>query len=109
MATRKRGAAHQGSDLDPPPKTWLNRRRRERAVSQNELSTTTGISARTLSRLENGEVANPPLRYLVNCAKALGIDDWRDLVEDEWEEWLALSHATRRPKRARTTPFLERP
>ena len=69
--------------LLPPPRTRLNRARRLRLVSQRSLSLATGISERNLGRLENGEIENPPLRYLVNCAYALGIEDWRELVEPE--------------------------
>ncbi len=101
---RKRGPASDGSDLSPPPQTWLNRYRREADVKQDELARVTGMSERTLSRLENGEVKNPPLRYLVNRAYALGLDDWQLLLEDEWQEWLPLRGRT--PERARTSPFV---
>jgi transcriptional regulator with XRE-family HTH domain len=68
------------------PKTQLNFIRREQGVSQAHLAAITGISVRNLSRLENGEMTNPPLRYVVNCALALGVP-WQQLVEPEWEEW----------------------
>ncbi|MDP1793783.1 MAG: helix-turn-helix transcriptional regulator [Acidimicrobiales bacterium] len=68
------------------PKTQLNYIRREQRVSQADLAAITGISLRNLSRLENGEMTNPPLRYLVNCARALGVP-WQQLVEPEWEQW----------------------
>jgi transcriptional regulator with XRE-family HTH domain len=87
--------------LAPPPRTRLNRERRLRSVSQSALSQATGISERTLQRLENGEIDNPPLRYLVNCALALGIADWRQLVEPEWERWLQTKAGPKRPRRAR--------
>jgi hypothetical protein len=51
---------------------------------------------RTLQRLESGETTNPPLRYLVNCALALGVE-FTSILEDEWVEWLALSKATAEP------------
>jgi transcriptional regulator with XRE-family HTH domain len=88
--------------LLPPPRTRLNRERRLRSVSQSALSQATGISERTLQRLENGEIENPPLRYLVNCAKALGIEDWRELVEPEWEQWLQIKAGPKKPQRARS-------
>lgn len=100
----KRGKAHEGSALNPPPATWLNRYRREAEVDQRELATVTGISQRTLQRLESGETSNPPLRYLVSCALALGLEDWHDLLEDEWTEPLF----GRAPARARSSPFLKR-
>jgi transcriptional regulator with XRE-family HTH domain len=91
-------------ELLPPPRTRLNRERRLRSVSQKHLSRATGISERNLQRLENGEIENPRLRYLVNCAKALGMDDWRELVEPEWEQWLPLPGGPKRARRAETNP-----
>jgi transcriptional regulator with XRE-family HTH domain len=91
-------------ELLPTPRTRLNRERRLRSVSQSSLSKATGISERTLQRLENGEIENPPLRYLVNCAKALGIDDWRELVDPEWERWLPLPGGPKRARRAKSGP-----
>ena len=88
------------SELRPPPRTRLNGERRLRSVSQSALSQATGISERTLQRLENGEIDNPPLRYLVNCATALGIGDWRELVEPEWERWLPLKGGPKKARRA---------
>jgi len=100
----KRGKASVSSDLSPPPATWLARYRREAGVDQPELARVTGISERTLQRLEGGKVDNPPIRYLVSCALALGLDDWQLLLEDEWTQPL---HG-RRPKRAQPSPFLQR-
>jgi len=93
-----------GSDLSPPPATWLARYRRAAAVDQPELASVTGISERTLQRLEAGQVTNPPIRYLVSCAMALGLDDWHLLLEDEWVQPLG-GH---RPRHARSSPFLRR-
>lgn len=53
-------------------------------MTQTELVIATGISTRTLQRLESGKVKNPPIRYLISCAVALGLDDWHLLLEDEW-------------------------
>ncbi len=75
-------------------------------MDQTSLSRATGISQRTLQRLENGEIENPPLRYLVNCAKALGMDDWRELVEPEWERWLPLKGGPKTPRHADTNPLV---
>lgn len=86
--------------LRPPPATRLKRERLRLQVSQLSLSRATGISERTLQRLENGEIENPPLRYLVNCAKALGIADWRELIEPEWERWLPVGNGPMRPRLA---------
>jgi hypothetical protein len=43
-----------------------------------ELSRLSGISERTIQRLEQGEVDNPPIRYITNLAKALDCD-FRDV------------------------------
>jgi transcriptional regulator with XRE-family HTH domain len=79
-------------------------------VSQADLAEVTGISQRNLSRLENGEMTNPPLRYLVNCALALGLDDWRVLVEPEWEQWAPDlgRDKTRAERRAKPDPSVHR-
>ena len=80
----KRGSAKIGTDLLPPPETWLARYRREAGVNQDALSRATGISVRTLQRLEGRVNKNPPVRYLISCALALELDDWHLLLEDEW-------------------------
>lgn len=85
MATRRPLPEREG--WLAAPKTRLNHERRLQRVSQAGLAELTGISERNLSRLENGEMTNPPLRYLVNCALALGLEDWRELVEPAWEQW----------------------
>lgn len=61
-------------------------------VSQAHMARTTGISSSTYWRLERGRIANPPLRYLVNCAIALGVE-LDDVIEDAWREWLVLDAA----------------
>lgn len=65
-------------------------------MSQMELAEATGLSIATLRRLERGAMANPPLRYLTNCAIVLSVEV-EELVEDEWRAWLAL--ARNRPPR----------
>jgi DNA-binding XRE family transcriptional regulator len=85
----KRGSAKQGSDLLPPPETWLNRYRREAGLNQDALATAAGISVRTLQRLESTKYSaedNPPVRYLISCAVALGLEDWHLLLEDRWRK-----------------------
>lgn len=84
---RKRKTSYgDRSDWYAAPQTKLNAERRRQGVSQADLAQVTGISQRTLSRLENGELTNPPLRYIVNCALALGVP-WQELIEPEWEQW----------------------
>jgi transcriptional regulator with XRE-family HTH domain len=71
--------------------------REKRGVTQQELSLATGISTSTIRRLENPtgvERANPPIRYLQNCALALGCKV-SDLIEPEWQEWMVFDQ--RRP------------
>jgi len=94
----KRGAAKHGSDLHPPPQTWLNRYRREAGIFLIPFASAAGISVRTLQRLESGQYGrdnNPPLRYLVSCAAALELDDWHLLLEDEWQEPLPGTYRAR--------------
>jgi transcriptional regulator with XRE-family HTH domain len=65
-------------------------------MSQMELAEATGISVATLRRLERGARANPPLRYLSNCAIVLGVDV-DELIEDSWRKWLPI--ARKKPPR----------
>jgi hypothetical protein len=53
------------------------------------------MSVANLQRLEYG-MRNPPLRYLVNCAIALGVE-LTDVIEDEWLEWADLDGAHPEP------------
>ena len=56
------------------------------------------MSAQTIRRLERGEVENPKLRTLVNCAMALGVE-LSDVIEDDWLDWLPASGAGEPPVR----------
>jgi len=58
----------------PTSKSRLHERRRAVGLSQRELARQAGISLRTFQRIERLEVDNPPIRYLTNCAIALGCD-----------------------------------
>ena len=69
--------------------TKLARVRMSRGVTQEELADAIGISEPTYRRLERGLMPSPPLGYLVNAAKALGVP-LRELVEDAWLEWHTL-------------------
>lgn len=44
------------------------------------------LSRATYRKLEQGLIANPPIRYLTNCAIVLGCQ-LEDLIEDEWRAW----------------------
>jgi transcriptional regulator with XRE-family HTH domain len=57
-----------------------------RGATQEELAKAVGTSLNTVRRLEAGQVSNPPLRVLVNCALALGVE-LVDVAEPEWMEW----------------------
>ncbi len=59
-----------------------------RGVTQRDLARATGMVVGSLRRLERGEIDDPPLRWLVQCAWALGVD-FTDLLEDAWLAWRA--------------------
>jgi transcriptional regulator with XRE-family HTH domain len=61
-------------------------------VRQEEMAERTGIPLRTYQRLESGELTNPPIRYLVNCALALTLE-LDEVCEPEWLEWLPTAQA----------------
>ena len=67
-------------------------------LSQLEMAKLTGLALNTYIRLERGEIANPPIRYLVNCAFVLGVD-LDAVLEREWTRWTAFSDTARRPPR----------
>jgi transcriptional regulator with XRE-family HTH domain len=77
-------------------RTRLSEARAHIGFSQEEMAERTGISLRTYQRLESGRVENPPLRYLVNCAIALGVE-LDDILEPEWLEWLPLTEDAAKP------------
>jgi transcriptional regulator with XRE-family HTH domain len=60
---------------------WLRRLRRERALSQRELSRITGIAFDTISRLETGKQRAQP-RTIRKLAEALGVEP-RELMKGE--------------------------
>jgi transcriptional regulator with XRE-family HTH domain len=69
-------------------------------MSQRRLAELTGISLRTLQRIERLEIDNPPIRYLTNCAIALGCE-LEDLIEPAWREWKSFGGAASRPAQPR--------
>jgi transcriptional regulator with XRE-family HTH domain len=73
---------------DPGSKrtTRLAAVRHWRGATQQELAEAVGVSLNTIRRLESGQVANPPLRTLINCSKALGVR-LGDVAEPEWTTW----------------------
>jgi DNA-binding Xre family transcriptional regulator len=69
--------------LDRDHQRGRHRDARAADVSQRRLAELTGISLRTLQRIERLEVDNPPIRYLANYAIVLGCER-EDLIEPEW-------------------------
>jgi hypothetical protein len=51
-----------------------------------------GVKLGSYRRLERGELANPPVRWIVNCAIILDVS-WQDLWEPAWNEWLDLGRS----------------
>ena len=78
------------------PQTKIAARRHQIHLPQKQLSDRSGISLRTIQRLERGEVENPPIRYLVNLAMVLDCQV-TDICEDEWLEWTALDGSAPKP------------
>jgi DNA-binding Xre family transcriptional regulator len=74
-------------------------------MTQAELAARTAISLPHIRRLDRGEIDNPPLRYLVNCAWVLDCR-LQDLIEDEWFDWLDL---TSRGRWAKPGPHSSKP
>jgi len=68
-------------------KTALREARETIGLRQEDLARRTDIPLRTYQRLEAGGLANPPIRYLVNCALALTLE-LAEVCEPEWLEWL---------------------
>lgn len=83
---------------DPGTKaeTKLARLRMARGVTQEELAEAVGISIATYRRIERGQTANPPLRYLTNAALALGVE-LDDVIEDEHRGWMVFDERRQGP------------
>jgi DNA-binding XRE family transcriptional regulator len=52
-------------------------------MTQEEVAARTSIPLSTYWRLERGRIANPPVGYIVACARAFGVPV-EDLVEEAW-------------------------
>jgi transcriptional regulator with XRE-family HTH domain len=79
--------------------TQLQEWRKRRGVSQDDMAAVTGISRSTYSKLERGLIDNPPLRYLSNCALALGCN-LRELIEEDWLDWMVFDERKAQPPEA---------
>jgi transcriptional regulator with XRE-family HTH domain len=90
-----------------PPRSKIAARRLEADFSQKQLSELSGLSMRTIQRLDAGEVDNPPIRYLVNIALVLDVPVL-DICEGEWLEWTVLDDsAPKAPPRGHRLPERE--
>jgi transcriptional regulator with XRE-family HTH domain len=77
-------------------RTRLAAARVRRGVTQAELAAAVGMTLPTHRRLERGRMDSPPVRYLTNCALALGVEV-EDLIEDDWREWHVLDQRAPEP------------
>lgn len=67
--------------------------RRHRGLRQEDVAPAVGLSLSTYRRLENGQLDNPPIRYLVNCAIVLDVS-LTSLIEDDWCDWAQFGEHT---------------
>jgi len=73
-------------DIDNPP-TLLALYRLRAGVTQEELAKKIGISIASYQRVERGLDHDPPIGWLANAAKALGVG-LHEILEDEMvDEW----------------------
>jgi transcriptional regulator with XRE-family HTH domain len=80
------------------PNTRLEELRRFAGIKQEQMSLMTGIPLCTYQRLENGKLTNPPIRYLTNCAVALGVP-LEEVCELDWINWTRLENGPAAPPR----------
>lgn len=62
------------------------------------MSAKTGIPLRTYRRLESGQIDDPPISYLVNCAIVLNIP-FEDVCETDWLRWRKQTEPAAKPNR----------
>lgn len=79
MARRKGAYTEHG-------KTKLARLRSARDLSINVAAARIGVNRATLWRLEQGQIDNPRLAWLVNAALFYGVA-LEDVIEDDWLQW----------------------
>ena len=77
-------------------RTQLAHERDFRGLTQAWMSEKTGIPLRTYRRLENGEIGNPPIGYLVNCALVLDVP-LEKVCESAWLRWMPFSADAKAP------------
>jgi len=77
-------------------KTRLRQIREALGLSQDSAAATAGLSVRTYQRLETGALQDPPIRNLVNCALAFGVE-LEEVCEPEWLAWRPPSPRRKQP------------
>lgn len=70
--------------------------RKRRGVTQEEMAAAVGISVRTYRRLELGQVDDPGIRVLHNCAIALGTS-LNDITPPQWRHWTTFRESASTP------------
>lgn len=79
-------------------RTRLARQRVIGGYTQADMARLTGLTKETYVRLERGQIDNPPIRYLANCAWVLYCEI-ADISEEEWLGWTSFdASAPRAPK-----------
>lgn len=84
--------------LTPKFRSRLHQVRWSQRETQETMSRKTGIGLRAYRRLENGELKNPPIRYLVNCARVLRVE-LEDVCNPEWLAWTEFEAGVKEPPR----------
>lgn len=74
----------------------LAQARIDKGVTQARLAEVTGLSIATIRRLDRGELNEPPVTYLINCARALEVA-LDDLLEDRWNWTVYDASAAAKP------------
>ena len=78
------------------PRTWLAFERIAKGYTQEQMAERTGIALGSYRRLERGTHANPPVRWIINCAIVLDLD-WQWVWQGQWNEWLVLNPDADKP------------
>jgi transcriptional regulator with XRE-family HTH domain len=70
--------------------------RKRRGVNQQEMADAVGVSLSTYRRLERGQIDDPGVRILHNCAIALGVTLY-DIIPAEWSHWTQFGEDAAKP------------
>lgn len=73
----------RGDEIEARGHTRLAHWRAQRGVSQRSLAARTGISEKTIERLDQGRVTNPNVRHLLAIAHVLRVP-LGELIEEDW-------------------------